>query len=215
MGNVYSTADNRNFRFDIGVILGIKAINQAHNIIDIAFSNNQKVRAANKKWYLIGLSSTQKCLMTLFVLCCLFANHQASAATNTHDIDKTVTETTVQEGKVMTNKSLGMPAGKRVGPKDVNPVTANGVRYEVLHWGRERGLDQNGGYIVAKDAASNKELWLAKIYSIEYKPKLETDVQDIFIREIELSDDKKSLKIIDEDNRHFILDLSTQKVLMQ
>jgi len=112
----------------------------------------------------------------------------------------------------MTSNGLGMPAGKRVGPKDVNPITADGVRYEVLHWGRDRGLDQNGGYIVAKDAVSNKELWLAKIYTIDYKPKLETDVQDLFITAIELANDKKSLKITDEDNRQFTLDLSTQKV---
>ena len=115
----------------------------------------------------------------------------------------------------MSSHGLGMPAGKRVGPKDVNPIIADGVRYEVLHWGRDRGLDQNGGYIVAKDAVSNKELWLAKIYTIDYKPKLETDVQDLFITAIELANDKKSLKITDEDNRQFTLDLSTQKVLNQ
>jgi hypothetical protein len=162
--------------------------------------------------YLTKLSVTKTRLVTVFALCCLCACHQTMAAANKNDTNKIVTDTTVQESKVMTKKSLGMPAGKRVGPADVKPVTANGVRYEVLHWGLERGLEQNGGYIVAKDPVSDKELWLAKIYSIDYKPKLETDVQDVFIRAIELSDDKKFLKIIDEDNRQFILDLITQKV---
>ena len=158
--------------------------------------------------YLIKLLVTKKCLMTVFVLCCLCACYQTVAAPTKTGINKS----TIQEGKKMTKKSLGMPAGKRVGPADVNPVTTNGVRYEVLHWGRERGLEQNGGYIVAVDSTSGKELWLAKIYKANYKPKLETDVQDVFIRSIELSDDNKLLNIIDENGHQFTLDLNTQKV---
>ena len=150
----------------------------------------------------------------VLILGCLCVSHQIMAESNKINTHKIVADTsTIQENQLMTKISLSMPAGKRVGPKDVNPITLNGIRYEVLHWGRERGLEQNGGYIVAKDSVSGKELWLSKIYSIEYKPKLETDVQDVFIRAIELSDDKKFLKIFDEDNRQFILDLATQKVL--
>ena len=162
--------------------------------------------------YLIDFSITKKRFIYAFAMCCLCNCTQIVAEPNKTDTNKIVVDTTIQKSKLMTKKSLGMPVGKRVGPNDVNPVTVNGVRYEVLHWGRERGLEQNGGYIVAKDTVSNKELWLAKIYSIDYNSDLETDVQDLFIQIIELSDDKKSLKIIDEDNREFILDLSTQKI---
>ena len=109
--------------------------------------------------------------------------------------------------------STGDLSAKRTGPKDVSPVTFNGVRYEALLWGKTRGLEQNGGYIVAKDVATGKELWLAKIYSITYDTDLETDVQDVFIQSINLSDDKKSLNITDERGRRFIFDLNTRKVL--
>lgn len=112
----------------------------------------------------------------------------------------------------MTEKSLTMPAAKRVGPDDVPPVTVNGVRYEAVHWGRRRGLEQNGGYIAAIDSASGNELWLAKIYTIEYNPKLETDVQDLFIQTLQVADDNKTLKITDEDGREFTLDLATHTV---
>jgi hypothetical protein len=157
---------------------------------------------------LIKLLVTKKTLMTVFVLCYLCVCYQTVAA----PIKTGINKTNVQESKQMTKKSLGMPAGKRVGPEDVTPVTANGVRYEVLHWGRDRGLEQNGGYIVAVDSTSSKELWLVRIYEINYKPKLETDVQDVFIQSIELSDDNKLLKVIDENGRQFTLDLITKKV---
>ena len=104
---------------------------------------------------------------------------------------------------------LEMPKPKRVGPPDVAPVTVGDVRYEALPWGRERGLDQNGGYVVAKDAATGRELWVARIYRIEYVPKLETDVQDIFIRSLAPSDDGHDLVVTDERGREFQLDLAT------
>jgi hypothetical protein len=73
------------------------------------------------------------------------------------------------------------PAGKRVGPPDVPPVRIGQIRYETLPWGRERGLAQNGGYIAALDARSGKELWVLRVYETRYDPKLESDVQDVFI----------------------------------
>lgn len=104
---------------------------------------------------------------------------------------------------------LGMPQPKRVGPPDVAPVVLGNIRYEVIHWGRERGLGQNGGYVAAVDIASSKELWVAKIYDIDYKPRLETDVQDVFIRSMTASPDAHSLQITNENNQRFVLDLST------
>lgn len=104
---------------------------------------------------------------------------------------------------------LEMPRPKRVGPPQVEPVTVGEVRYEALHWGRERGLEQNGGYVVAVDASSGRQLWTARIYRIEYVPKLETDVQDIFIRSIEPSANGRELLVTDERGRRFVLDLTT------
>lgn len=104
---------------------------------------------------------------------------------------------------------LGMPQPKRVGPPQVSPVVISNIRYEVIHWGRERGLGQNGGYVAAIDTASGKELWTSKIYAVEYKPKLETDVQDVFIKTMVVAPDGQSLLISDENNRHFVLDVAT------
>lgn len=105
---------------------------------------------------------------------------------------------------------LGMPQPKRVGPPDVAPVVLGNVRYEVIHWGRERGLEQNGGYVAALDATSGKELWIAKIYAVEYKPKLETDVQDVFIKSLTAAPDGRSLLITNENNQHFVLDVAAR-----
>ncbi len=116
-----------------------------------------------------------------------------------------------QEKKVMKNNNLKLPAGKRIAPEDVHPITLDGVRYEVLHWGKRRGLDQNGGYIVAIDS-NGKELWVSKVYSIDYDSRLENDVQDVFIQSMELSEDKRFLNIVDEDNRLYKFDLITHKV---
>ena len=112
----------------------------------------------------------------------------------------------------MTSQGLGAPQGKRVAPPNVTPVTVGGVRYEAIHWGRERGLKQNGGYIAAIDAASGKELWILKIYQIDYIPKLETDVQDIFIESIKAAANGQSLEIVDEKGRRFTVNLKSRKV---
>ena len=49
----------------------------------------------------------------------------------------------------MNDEGLGMPMGKRLGPDDVPSVITGDIRFDVVHWGRERGLEQNGGYIAA------------------------------------------------------------------
>ena len=112
----------------------------------------------------------------------------------------------------MTTQGLGMPQGKRVGPPDVKPITIGGVRYEAIHWGRERGLEQNGGYIAAIDAKSGKELWILKIYQIDYIPKLETDVQDVFIESMKAGANGQSLEIVDEKGRRYTVNLKSKKV---
>lgn len=49
-----------------------------------------------------------------------------------------------------------MEMAKRVGPPRVPPVVVGDLRFEVVHWGRERGLGQNGGYIAAHDRESGR-----------------------------------------------------------
>jgi len=103
-----------------------------------------------------------------------------------------------------------MLQAKRVGPLKVEPVTLGNTRYEVVHWGRKRGLGQNGGYLAAFDAKTGAELGLIKVYEIKYDPKLEADVQDAFISRMDMLDG--AVLITDERGRKFILDPATKSV---
>jgi hypothetical protein len=106
-----------------------------------------------------------------------------------------------------------MPQPKRTAPPKVKPVTVGDVRIEALHWGRSRGLGQNGGYIVAFDTASGRELWTLKVYHIAYDAKMEEDVQDLFIAKLKVVGDK--LAVRDEDGRRFLVDLKSRTVETQ
>ena len=102
---------------------------------------------------------------------------------------------------------------KRLGPLEVDPIVIGKVRYEVIHWGKERGLKQNGGYIAAFDVSTGKELWILKVYDIAYNPDLEGDVQDVFIVSMSKGwffSDKLHIK--DERGRRFIIDPDTRSV---
>lgn len=103
-------------------------------------------------------------------------------------------------------------AAKRLGPPEVEPVVIGKVRYEVVHWGKERGLKQNGGYIAAYDAADHKELWILKVYDIAYDPDLESDVQDVFIVSMSKGFFSGKLHIKDEKGRNFIVDPDTRGI---
>lgn len=108
----------------------------------------------------------------------------------------------------------GLPAPKRVGPPDVEPVTVGGLRFEALHWGRERGLEQNGGYLEAFDAASGASLWVLRIYAIDYDPTLEEDVQDVFIETLKPGP-RGTLKVVDERGRRYVVDPATRTVTVK
>jgi len=99
---------------------------------------------------------------------------------------------------------------KRVGPKAVAPVTVGGIRYEVLPWGKKRGLGQNGGYLATFDAKTGAELGIIKVYDVKYDLKLEADVQDIFITRLDLVDG--GLAVTDERGRKYLVDVATRSV---
>lgn len=97
-------------------------------------------------------------------------------------------------------------SAKRSGPAPVEPVRVGTLVIQAVHWGLQRGLGQNGGYIAATDAQTGQELWLLKVYSIEYDPRLERDVQDVFITDMKLIDAGALIEIHDELGRVFIAD---------
>lgn len=101
---------------------------------------------------------------------------------------------------------------KRVGPKPVAPVSHNGIRYEVNHWGKSRGLEQNGGYVTAVDEDSGEELWTKKIYEVDYGGDMEDDKKDVFITQLKLSRWRNRLTVKNERGRRFAVDLADQRV---
>jgi outer membrane protein assembly factor BamB len=98
---------------------------------------------------------------------------------------------------------------KRSGPSEVEPVIYNGIKYVAVQWGQSRGLDQNGGYIEAFDYKTGRQLWLLRIYKINYDAH-EKDVQDVFI--IKLGIEHGMLLVTNEKNERFTVDLKTRVV---
>jgi hypothetical protein len=92
------------------------------------------------------------------------------------------------------------------------PVSHAGIRYQVLIWGRARGLPQNGGYVVAIDEKSGKEIWLTQIYKNVDDGDKEQDKQDVFIVSLSLDAGKQELKIENERGQTFFLDLPSRRV---
>jgi hypothetical protein len=104
------------------------------------------------------------------------------------------------------------PARKRAAPAEVAPVTRDAVRYEVVHWGKARGLPQNGGYVAAVDAASGEERWLLRVYATSYDASLEADKQDVFITRLRLRCGGECLEVDDERGRRYRVDLASRSV---
>lgn len=105
------------------------------------------------------------------------------------------------------------PMAKRLGPKNVPPVTIKNTRFEAVHWGKDKGFGQNGGYIEAFDTSNGETLWTLKIYDITYDSELESDVQDIFIASMSKGWFSNKLKITDERGRKYVVDTEARTVL--
>lgn len=106
------------------------------------------------------------------------------------------------------SQSGGLPPGvhgKRKGPAEVKPVVIGAVRYEVIHFGKAEGLDQNGGYIAALDKKTGARLWTLKVYANQIDPKLESDVQEVFISAMKKHG--AGLAVTDERGRHYRVDV--------
>ena len=101
---------------------------------------------------------------------------------------------------------------KRSGPEPVDPVSHAGVRYEAVHWGKGRGLPQNGGYIAAIDEASGHELWLLRVYEVNYDSDMEDDKLDVFITQLTLDYAEQRLTVENERGARYSVDLRNRHV---
>ncbi len=92
---------------------------------------------------------------------------------------------------------------KRLAPKPVPPIVANGIRYSA----EGNGEDE---YVVAQDVSTKKVLWKVNIFHNQIDPWMERDVQDVYINELKLND--KTLFVMDEKSRCYSVDLATHDV---
>jgi hypothetical protein len=106
---------------------------------------------------------------------------------------------------------VGVALAKRAVPAEVPPMLYQGVKYVVPHWGHLSGKKQNGGYIEARDPSTDKLLWELMIYQVKYNPKLEGDVQDVFITSLKLING--NLEIVNEAKDKFLVDPSKREVI--
>ncbi len=112
-------------------------------------------------------------------------------------------------GRAPASAEAAQVAKKRAAPEPVEPVVVGNVRYEAPPWGKTSGQGQNGGVVVAHDAATGAELWSAKVYTIAYKPEMEADKQDVFIIDMKASPDGRALLLADDRGRRWRLDLAS------
>jgi hypothetical protein len=143
------------------------------------------------------------------------ASPETPTADNPPPVDNASLEEASLEDASLEDANLADKKKKRARKVPVvTPVTHKGVRYEALHWGKERELGQNGGYVVAFDVQSDHELWLQKIYDVDYDDEKESDKQDVFISKLALDAAGEQLLITNERDKRFRMRLSDRKVLM-
>lgn len=87
------------------------------------------------------------------------------------------------------------PKMDRVAPKNIKPLVVENIEYSAP--------TTEMGFLIAKDAATNKELWKKQIYEVKYDEKLEKDVQHVFIDS--LWQQGKMIMIQNEDGKIYEL----------
>lgn len=91
---------------------------------------------------------------------------------------------------------------KRAAPAPVTAVSIGPVEYSAPASAM--------GFVVATDKATRRELWRQRIYDVLRDPGLESDVQDVFIKTLEVLNGR--LLIRNERGEVFLLDPATRAV---
>jgi hypothetical protein len=98
----------------------------------------------------------------------------------------------------------GSISAKRIGPAAVGPVIHEGVRYVAPNG------DGRRAYIEAWDVRSNKKLWDLTVFTNRIDPKLEEDVQWVFINTLSMRD--HTLIVTSERGTTYQIDLQTKAI---
>ena len=93
---------------------------------------------------------------------------------------------------------------KRSAPAEVAPVVFEGVRYVAPN------ADGRRAYIEAWNVQSDKKLWELTVFTNHIDPKLEEDVQWVFIKELKIQDG--ALMVTSERGKAYRVDLKTKAV---
>jgi hypothetical protein len=93
---------------------------------------------------------------------------------------------------------------KRIAPAKVEPVIHQGVRYIAPN------DDGHRAYIEARDVQTNKKLWDLTVFVNRIDPKLEEDVQWVFIKALNIRDG--TLIVTSERDKIYRVDLKTKAV---
>ena len=98
----------------------------------------------------------------------------------------------------------GLALAKRAAPAKVEPVTHQGVRYIAPN------DDGRRAYIEAWDVQTKKKLWDLTVFTNQIDPKLEEDVQHVFIKTLRVRDG--TLIVTSERGETYRVDLKTKAV---
>lgn len=99
----------------------------------------------------------------------------------------------------------------RLPPPEVPPVVRDGVQYAQAENGRDVGLDQVGGVLVASSVADGKRLWTLAVYGNPLDPKQEADAQWLFFESMDFDPDGH-LRIVNEAGKAFLVDVKMRAV---
>ena len=97
-----------------------------------------------------------------------------------------------------------LTSAKRTAPAKVEPVIHDGIRYVAPN------DDGRRAYIEAWDVQTNKKLWDSTVFTNPIDPKLEEDVQWVFIEKLRIRDG--TLLVTSERGKTYQLDLKTKAV---
>ncbi len=95
-------------------------------------------------------------------------------------------------------------SAKRTAPTKVEPVIHEGIRYVAPN------ADGRRAYVEARDAQTSKKLWDLTVFTNPIDPKLEEDVQWVFIKSLAIRDGK--LMVTSERGATYQIDLHTRAV---
>ena len=95
-------------------------------------------------------------------------------------------------------------AAKRIAPAQVEPVVYEGIRYVAPN------DDGRRAYIEAWDVQTNRKLWSLMIFTNRIDPKLEEDIQWVFINGLSLHDG--TLMVASERGNTYQVDLRTKAI---